>query len=144
MDFDKILEAWEKEKRKKKQKNMDDYLDKYLPDTTSIEEKELNQNNEIPGEKRTKRLKMKSQRTLDLHGMRVKDACKAVDRFLSECKKDGIKKVLIIHGKGKHSRERYILAKRIKEHIQKNPITGECGIAEKGSGGSGALWVLIR
>lgn len=144
MDFGKILDEWEKEKKKKKHKVLDDYLDKYLPDSASINEKELHQNNEIPGEKRTIRLKMKPQRTLDLHGMRIKEACKAVDQFLSGCKKDGITKVLIIHGKGKHSRERYVLAKRIKEYIQKNPLTGECGTAEKGLGGSGALWVLIR
>ncbi|MBN2534571.1 MAG: Smr/MutS family protein [Spirochaetales bacterium] len=144
MDFHKILDEWEKNKNKNNQIHMDNYLDKYLPDNASIQEKELQQKDKFPGEERAKRLRMKPQKTLDLHGMMVKDACKAVDRFLFECKKAGIKKVLIIHGKGRHSRQLYTLAKKIREYIQTNPLTGECGIAEKEFGGSGALWVFIR
>ncbi|MBN2440363.1 MAG: Smr/MutS family protein [Spirochaetales bacterium] len=143
MDFGEILDNWENRKTDKKQK-MADYLDKYLPDESSKQEKERNQKNENPGKARAQRLKTPPQRTLDLHGMRIKEAIQAVDKFLSTCKKDGIKKVLIIHGKGNHSREPFILARKIKEHIQKSPLTGEWGIPDKHSGGSGAIWVLIR
>ena len=144
MNFNKILDDWEKEKKKKNKKIMDKYLDKYLPDTISMQQKKMDQKTDVKGKARAQRLKIKPQRILDLHGMRIEEAFKAVDRFLIECKKDGIKKVLIIHGKGRHSKEPFILAKKIKEYIQKNPLTGEYGIPQKKFGGRGALWILIR
>jgi DNA-nicking Smr family endonuclease len=144
MDFGKILDDWEKGEKKRRQKEMEAYLEHYLPDPHTIKEKELQHKNESPGAKRARLRQMKPQRTLDLHGMQSKSAFKVVDRFLVQCKKDGIKKVLIIHGKGNHSKEPYVLARKIKEYIQHHPLAGECGTAEKNMGGSGALWVLIR
>jgi DNA-nicking Smr family endonuclease len=143
MDFGDILNQWEN--RKKPETNrLKNYIDRYLPDTKNKKEKDLYCQEELPGEAQARRRNLPPQRTLDLHGMRLKEALQAVELFLKQCKKDGIRKVLIIHGKGKHSTEPAILGKKIKEYIQKSPYTGEYGIPAKKDGGSGALWVFIR
>jgi DNA-nicking Smr family endonuclease len=145
MDFGKILDQWEnKEKQKEKHHPLEKHLDNYLPDQKTVKEKESSVQRRNPGLKRSLRLKKKPQKTIDLHRMTLKEAIEALDRFFRECKKEGIEKVLIIHGKGKHSNKPFVLAKKIKEYIQNHPLAGEYGPADKEMGGSGAIWVMIR
>ncbi|MCC6847144.1 MAG: Smr/MutS family protein [Deltaproteobacteria bacterium] len=40
---------------------------------------------------------------LDLHGLGVRDAVAATERFLAEAHADGVREVRIVYGKGRHS-----------------------------------------
>jgi DNA-nicking Smr family endonuclease len=40
---------------------------------------------------------------LDLHGLGVRDALAATERFLREAQRDGVADVRIVYGKGRHS-----------------------------------------
>ncbi|MEW5817091.1 MAG: Smr/MutS family protein [Spirochaetota bacterium] len=89
--------------------------------------------------------KMKPQAELDLHGLTVKAALERTDVFLKESKRLGLKKVLIIHGKGNHSDYgESVLKKAVHAFIQKSSLTGETGVPGKEMGGNGALWLLLR
>jgi DNA-nicking Smr family endonuclease len=87
---------------------------------------------------------LEPQRVLDLHGTRVEEAVQKTTGFLKKSKELGLKKVLIIHGKGHHSRHPPVLAKRIQQLVQALPVAGEWGTASRRLGGSGAIWVLLR
>ena len=147
MDFGDILDQWENEKKEGRKKNgnhvMDSLLEKYIPEKDTIVRKEITEDIH-PGEKRNKLLRMKVERTIDLHGHTVAEAIERLNSFMEQCRKDGVRKVLIIHGKGNHSRKAPILAKKVLHFIQKSPLAGEYGTASKELGGKGALWVIIR
>jgi len=144
MNFEDILKEWENQKKQdKEKKTISNYINEYLPDESTILEKE-EEKKVNPAEERNARLKMKPQKELDLHGLCVKEAIRRTGIFIKECRQLGIKKILIIHGKGKHSRNPPILRKKIEEYIQKHPLTGEYGYAHKNMGGSGAMWVILR
>ena len=48
-------------------------------------------------------LNMKPEAHLDLHGLHQDEAQDSLNRFITDCKARGYRKVLIIHGKGIHS-----------------------------------------
>jgi DNA-nicking Smr family endonuclease len=152
MDFEKILSEWESQKnakgKRKKNENerMSQFLDTYGPGERDVHAKDLGDEGE-KNEKIAKRkalLLMKPERSLDLHGLRADEAIERVNAFLKECKEAGLRKVLIIHGKGLHSTEPPVLAKRIIAHVQKCREAGEYGVAPREWGGRGALWVVLR
>jgi DNA-nicking Smr family endonuclease len=150
MDFGRILDEWEMNGGKKsgssKKKGMDDYLEMYSPnDEVRRSRREADEtSDERIGEQRNKLLRMEPERTLDLHRMTADEAVKRVDSFLRECVRDGLKKVLIVHGKGWHSLSDPVLGKRVVQFIRNCPNAGEYGTAPKALGGSGALWVVLR
>ncbi len=154
MDFGEILEEWEKYKKKEKKKQksrvreeLTEWLEKHSSDIDRYaREKDSGSGNDrIEAARRREELrKMKPERTLDLHGFRVKEAEIALDTFIEGCKRSGIKKVLIIHGKGKHSKEEPRLRKAVIRFLEKNPYAGEFGVASREYGGKGALWLIIK
>ncbi len=149
MDFGKILDDWELENRKnggKENKNdaMRDLVERFGPNERDIREKEKNEIPDALKERRRELLRMKPGRTIDLHGLSVDEAIRSVDAFLKKCKADGVKKVLIIHGKGLHSDSDPILGKMIVRYIQKCRFAGEYGVAPRELGGRGATWLILR
>ena len=48
---------------------------------------------------------MQPEASLDLHGLTRDEAWERLDMFITECKRRGLRKVLLIHGKGNHSQE---------------------------------------
>jgi DNA-nicking Smr family endonuclease len=150
MDFGEILEEWElgekKEKHDNKKKLMNEYLGRFEPGKNDRIEKE---NDGLAARARTAEMRrklrlMKPQRSVDLHRLSVEEALRRIAAFIGECRKDNIRKILIIHGKGRHSVSDPVLGKRILQYIQNCPFTGEYGIASKEMGGRGALWVILR
>ncbi|MBN1698000.1 MAG: Smr/MutS family protein [Spirochaetales bacterium] len=145
MDFGEILKQWEKGRQKKRSDHiMDNCLDDYLPTQKDTHTKETGSTGNSTADLRKKLLAMKPQRTIDLHGLTGDEAVSRLERFIGECRRDNIKKVLIIHGKGNHSKTAPVLGKKIRQYLEQCPHTGASGVASKNMGGYGALWVLLR
>lgn len=89
---------------------------------------------------------MKCQAFLDLHGLHQDEALKKLDTFISECLGRKLKKVMIIHGKGNHTKGTDpVLGKLVRTFIERDPRCGMSGHAKtKYEGGSGATWVILK
>ncbi len=154
MDFGEILAQWENYKRREREREKNraqeelqrwlelhsDELEKYK------REKEREGVNEriIAAKRREQLRKMPPERVLDLHGYKVKEAEEAVRTFVRDCKRSGVKKVLIIHGKGKHTKGEPVLKNTVIKILESEPFAGEFGTASREYGGKGALWLIIR
>ncbi|MFW5800639.1 MAG: Smr/MutS family protein [Spirochaeta sp.] len=125
-DFGKILEAWENSHG----------------GTAVIEKPEVLEVSETMHRPSNKRLPVED--SVDLHGMTQADAEIAVNEFLRSAHERGLRKVLIIHGKGSHSDSDGTLRREIRHFLEKHPFTGELGVPKRTEGGSGAIWAIIR
>ena len=122
--------------------SMDDWLLKYPPGNGDLDKDERPSSNRNVSRK--KLLKQSVQKKLDLHGLTAEEARSEVENFLKEAKKQGLRKVLIIHGKGYHSAGRPVLKNEVIKLLERSPLAGEFGTAERKDGGSGAVWVLLK
>ncbi len=87
---------------------------------------------------------MPCEAQIDLHGLTQDEAVIRLQDFVSECCRRGLKKILIIHGKGNHSEDGPVLAATVRHFIERDYRLGESGHPDKTGGGKGATWVLIR
>jgi DNA-nicking Smr family endonuclease len=88
------------------------------------------------------------QRHLDLHGLTTEEAHLAVDAFLTQAVTDGHRTVLLVHGRGLHSKEGIpVLKERLKVWLTRGRIGKRvlafC-TALPTDGGAGAVYVLLR
>ncbi len=88
--------------------------------------------------------RMKPQAALDLHGLRAEQVIPALERFVSASRRAGLRKVLIIHGKGKHSQGEPVLQRLVRAYLERSLHTGAFGPADRAMGGSGATWAALR
>ena len=140
-DFGDILDRWDNQKKK----GMDGWLEEYPPDNEGARRDRIDDHPSREAAQRRRQLRyMEPQRSLDLHGLKADEALRSAEEFLRSCHGEGIRKVLIIHGKGLHSKNEPVLGKRIRERVQRLSFTGEVGVAENRWGGRGALWVILR
>jgi len=146
MDFGKILDAWDNNKEREEPSRDD--LEKWI-DTHGIQDKDnlpaahvKNKQDKI--EERSKLRSMRPEAVVDLHGLKKDEALGKLEGFLTESRRKGLKKVLIIHGKGIHSQQGPVLGKAVREFLEQSPVTGEAGTAARQDGGKGAVWVLLR
>ncbi|HAK44466.1 MAG TPA: hypothetical protein DCO79_00880 [Spirochaeta sp.] len=121
---------------------MNDWLDKYPPKDKDVKKTSSGAGVQPVGRK--KLLRQSSQSSLDLHGLTAEEARAEVDGFLRASKRQGLRKILIIHGKGYHSEGRPVLKKEVIKILERSPIAGEFGTADRKEGGSGAVWVLLK
>ena len=91
-------------------------------------------------------LNMAPEARLDLHGLHQDEAQQSLDRFITDCKARGLRKVLIIHGKGIHtSGSDPVLGELVRRFIEHDKRCGASGHPKtKAEGGSGATWVLLK
>lgn len=91
-------------------------------------------------------IKMKPEATIDLHGLHQDEAEQRLDSFVTDCKRRGLKKILIIHGKGIHTTGTDpVLGKLVKSFIERDKRLGTSGHPKsKMEGGSGATWVILK
>jgi DNA-nicking Smr family endonuclease len=82
--------------------------------------------------------------TLDLHGMTSMEAEIALDSFFARAGRTGCQKVLIVHGKGLHSKSEPVLANFVKLWLERQASAGRTGKADQADGGGGATWVLMK
>jgi len=89
--------------------------------------------------------KLPVQDRLDLHGLTLEQARITVDRFLKQAASLGLRKVIIIHGKGLHSSSSEgILRIGIQKYLEGHPLAGRRENAGRQEGGSGATVVYLR
>ena len=91
-------------------------------------------------------INMKPEAHLDLHGLHQDEAEQSLDRFIADCKLHGLRKVLIIHGKGIHSHgSDPVLGELVRRFIEHDKRCGASGHPKtKAEGGSGATWILLK
>lgn len=141
--FSEIFEKWEKSKKSvKKRKNiMEKALEYYSPDNSVIESKKDNDDNK---KVYSKKLEIRPQATLDLHGLTSLEAERQLAHFIREACEKRYKQVLIIHGKGNHSQKEPVLKGVVYQYLRENPFVGRLIQAPRHLGGSGAVCAFIR
>lgn len=81
---------------------------------------------------------------IDLHGRTIDESEHLLSEFLKGSSRRGIRKVLVIHGKGKHSKDGPVLGRWVKHYLEISPLCGESGHPDNRDGGSGATWVILK
>lgn len=91
-------------------------------------------------------INMQPEARLDLHGLHQDEAEQKLNDFITECRRRGLKKVIIIHGKGNHTKGTDpVLGKLVRSFIEKDSRCGMSGHPKtKYDGGSGATWVILK
>ena len=145
MDFKEIFETWEKRsigKTSVGRQDMHDFVSRYPPKGPKEDHELVNQEGPNSGTRNLRNLE--PQATLDLHGMNSHEAEQALDNFVLECRRSGLRKILVVHGKGHHSQGEPVLQAVVRRYLEKSPHTGAFGPAERRHGGRGATWVVVR
>ena len=138
MDFKEIFDAWEKRQAETPSaQDMEELISRYPP----TEAKEAH---EQPIGEPPNRSSQEPQATLDLHGMNSREAEQALESFVLQCRRRGLRKVLVVHGKGHHSQGEPVLQRVVRRYLEKSPYTGAFGPADRKHGGRGATWVVVR
>ena len=98
--------------------------------------------------RRLRRGEFAVQGHVDLHGMTREEAKEAVDAFLKQARSAGKRCVLLVHGRGIHSKDQVPI---LKEALKTWLATARFGrhvlafaTARPTDGGAGALYVLLR
>jgi len=157
MGFDSILEQWESRKdtvKPSETKKNDstrgnrvlengEWLDAYLPDADVLALKNREERPPV-SEGSSIWLKRAPQDVLDLHGLTGKEARDAMAAFIHSMRRRGLRKGLIIHGKGLHSADGSVLAPLVRNYLELSRDVGEIGRAARRDGGSGATWFILR
>ena len=88
------------------------------------------------------------QGRLDLHGMTQAEAKEAVERFLTDSRRAKRRCVLIVHGRGLHSKDQVpVLKEQLKGWLSQKRIGAMVlafATAKPQDGGTGAVYVLLR
>jgi DNA-nicking Smr family endonuclease len=92
-----------------------------------------------------RRLKnMKPEASIDLHGVTEEEIPSRLGAFLDSARRDGLRKVLVIHGKGNHSEGEPVLLRAVARFLEKYPFSGRTGTSPRANGGAGATWVILK
>jgi len=75
---------------------------------------------------------------LDLHTFRPEEVARLLDDYFAECRKRGIHRVRVIHGKGTGA-----LRETVHAHLRRNGIVTAYATCDANSGGWGATWVTL-
>lgn len=88
---------------------------------------------------------MRPEARIDLHGLTRDEAWSRLSGFVNDCIRRGLKKILIIHGKGNHSHgSDPVLGPMVRTFIEQNKALGSSGHPDRTMGGNGATWVIIK
>ena len=88
--------------------------------------------------------KYDAQDLLDLHRVRLMDARDRMQTFLMKAHEQGLRSVLINHGKGVHSERPGFLKSYVMHWLEESHLVLAFHSAPQNQGGSGATYVLIR
>ncbi len=88
--------------------------------------------------------KMLPQDEIDLHGLTALEAQIALNNFFTKSQARKLKKVSIVHGKGKHSKEGPILKHLVQHYLEGHKFAGKTSHPKESEGGSGTTWVILK
>lgn len=75
---------------------------------------------------------------LDLHTFRPAEVTGLLDDYFAECRKRGIRRVRVVHGKGAGT-----LRETVHAHLRRSKGIAGFALAAGNSGGWGATWVTL-
>lgn len=81
--------------------------------------------------------------SLDLHGKSIEEAKIAIDHFMQQCIREGVRVMLIIHGKSRNS-ETPILKNKLNHWLRNIPMVLAFCSAGPSHGSRGAIYVLLK
>ncbi|MGI5115907.1 Smr/MutS family protein [Treponema sp. SP13] len=82
---------------------------------------------------------------IDLHGLTQDEARSRLVVFVGDCAKRGLRKILIVHGKGIHTTgSESVLGEVVRKFIEQDKRCGRSGHPDRRMGGSGATWVCLK
>ncbi len=88
---------------------------------------------------------MRSEARIDLHGLTRDEAEARLNGFVADCQRKGLRKILIVHGKGNHSHgSDPVLGPMVRQFIEHDKRLGTSGHPDHNQGGTGATWVIIK
>lgn len=82
---------------------------------------------------------------LDLHGLTQEEARNRLSSFVGDCMQRGVRKVLLVHGKGLHTTgSDPVLGEVVRKFIETDKRCGTSGHPDKRMGGNGATWLVLK
>ena len=94
---------------------------------------------------RSSLVEMKCEARIDLHGLKREEAWQRLESFVTECDCKGLKKILIVHGKGLHTHGTDpVLGEMVRKFIEQDKRLGTSGHPDYNMGGKGATWVILK
>jgi len=141
---EKDFEAQMKKDNEKRINPMELWLRRYGTidkDKMAMEDEIKNREND-----RNYLINMSPEARIDLHGLHQDEAFNRLNSFIGECKAKGLKKVLIVHGKGIHTHGTDpVLGELVRKFIERDKRCGTSGHPKtKYEGGTGATWVILK
>lgn len=129
--------------REKRINPMELWLRRYgTVDKDSLAQKEEER---IKYQSRSNLVAMKCDARIDLHGLKQDEAWQRLNSFVTECEFKGIKKIMIVHGKGIHTRGTDpVLGELVRRFIESDKRLGTSGHPDACEGGKGATWVILK
>jgi DNA-nicking Smr family endonuclease len=88
--------------------------------------------------------RQRAEATLDLHGKTQEEAWQSFTAFVDSSVARGLRKILIVHGKGLHPGATGVLADLVRRYIETDDRLGASGHPGAKDGGTGATWVMIK
>jgi DNA-nicking Smr family endonuclease len=96
---------------------------------------------------RLRRGEQEIERRVDLHGLVAAEAKRLLTRELTSAQTEGIRCVLVIHGRGLHSEDEPVLREGVTAWLTTAPLASKVmafASARPEHGGPGASYVLLR
>jgi DNA-nicking Smr family endonuclease len=144
MDFGNILEKWEN-RNPGISHNKDNPLESWLhANDVRDKDSEPGTGKRVASESRRRLRAKKAEASIDIHGLTQGEAWTALEQFFAKARKQHMKKILVIHGKGNHSKGGAVLGQTVRSFIEGCPFAGESGYEKGNGGGRGATWVLLK
>jgi DNA-nicking Smr family endonuclease len=151
MDFGDILDQWEKNTKKKPEEQGSNEVAKMMEDWLVRNPVEAKEKSYCEADLKQKKIRerklllsMPHQAEIDLHGLTVAEAIHRLENFVIASKRQGLRKILVIHGKGNHSAGEPVLRREVRRFLETCPHTGQFGAPDNRSGGAGAVWILLK
>jgi DNA-nicking Smr family endonuclease len=155
MDFGEILDLWERGRGAggKNAKNIGgddgrsarDALNSWLDANPVVDKDAGSTENRLNAAERRQRLRSQPpDARLDLHGKTGDETWQILEDFFRMAVSRKLEKVLIVHGKGNHSKNGAVLKDLCRIFIEQCPEAGESGHPGVDDGGTGATWVILK
>ena len=84
------------------------------------------------------------EHTLDLHGLTVDQARSTLFAFLRECEAEGVRYVVIIHGKGYRSKNKPVIKPMLNHWLRSVENVLAFHSAQPVNGGTGAVYAILK